>query len=144
MVSQTCSCSSTICCGMLSLIWVPWAKASTPHLVTFHSVWVPLPPVASLKPLLALYGSIFTSILLVKVVWDKISGHTCRASVSSSPLLTDLFDGIQLVVGMYIKLFLVCIPRLGSPIHPFPLVVIPWARSRTPPSVYFVQRVRTR
>ena len=24
-------------------------------------------------------------ILLVKVVWDKISGHTCRASVSSSP-----------------------------------------------------------
>ena len=22
------------------------------------------------------YGSIFTSILLVKVVWDKISGHT--------------------------------------------------------------------
>ena len=23
-----------------------------------------------------LYGSIFTSILLVKVVWDKISGHT--------------------------------------------------------------------
>ena len=29
--------------------------------------------------------------LLVKVVWGKISGHTCRASVSSSPLLTDPF-----------------------------------------------------
>ena len=72
-----------------------------------------------------LYGSILTSIHLVKVVWDKISGHICRASVSSSPLLTDLFDGIQLVVGTYIKLFLVCIPRLGSHILPFPLVAIP-------------------
>ena len=29
--------------------------------------------------------------LLVKVVSGKISGHTCRASVSSSPLLTDPF-----------------------------------------------------
>ena len=84
------------------------------------------------------------SILLVKVVWDKIKGHTCRASVSSSPLLTDLFGGIQLVVGTYIKLFLVCILRLGSPILPFPMVVIPWVRSRMPPSVYFVQTVRTR
>ena len=27
-------------------------------------------------PIVLLYGSIFTSILLVKVVWDKISGHT--------------------------------------------------------------------
>ena len=57
---------------------------------------------------LALYGSIFASILLVKVVWDKIiSGHTCRASVSSSPLLTDPFDGIQFVVGTYLKLLFV-------------------------------------
>ena len=31
------------------------------------------------------YGSIFTSIFLVKVVWDKISGHTWRrASVTTS------------------------------------------------------------
>ena len=57
---------------------------------------------------------------------------------------TDLFDGIQLVVGTYIKLFLVCIPRLGSPILHFSLVVIRWVRSRMPPSVYFVQRVQTR
>ena len=88
-----------------------------------------------------LYESIFTSVLLVKVVWDKISGHTCRASVSSSPSLTGPFDGIQLVVGTYIKPFLVRIPRLGSPILPFPLVVIPWACSRTPPRIYFVQIV---
>ena len=55
-----------------------------------------------------LYGSIFTSVLLVKVVWDTISGHhNCRASISSSPSLTDPFDGIQLVVGTYIKPFLV-------------------------------------
>ena len=34
--------------------------------------------------LLLLYGSIFTSVLLVEVVWDKISGHTRRkASVRS-------------------------------------------------------------
>ena len=36
---------------------------------------------------------------------------------------------------------LVCIPRLGSPILPFPFVVKPWVRSRMLPSVYFVQRV---
>ena len=85
------------------------------------------------------------SILLVKVVWDKIiSGHTYRASVSSSLLPTDLFDEIQLVVGTYIKLFLVCIPRLGSPLLPFPLVVLPWVRSRILPSVYFVQKIQTR
>ena len=66
------------------------------------------------------------SILIVKVVCDKVSGHTCRASVSSSPLLTDLFDGIQLVVGTYIILFLVCVPRLGSTILSFPLGVLPW------------------
>ena len=86
-----------------------------------------------------LYGSI-----MQEGVWDKTSGHTCRASVSSSPLLTGLFGGIQLVVGTYIKLFLVCSPRLGFPVLPFPLVVIPWVRSRMLPSVYFVQRVRTR
>ena len=94
--------------------------------------------------MLALYGSTFTSILLIKIVWDKINGHTCRASVFSSPSLTSLFDGVQLVVGTYNKPSFVCIPNLGSPILPFPLVVIPWPRSRMPPNVYFVQKVRTR
>ena len=88
-----------------------------------------------------LYGSIFTSVLLVKVVWGEISGHTCRASVSSSPSLTGPFDGIQLAVGTYIKPFLVRIPRLGSPILPFPLVVIPWTCCQKPPRIYFVQIV---
>ena len=27
-------------------------------------------------PIVLLYGSAFMSVLLVKVVWDKISGHT--------------------------------------------------------------------
>ena len=59
-----------------------------------------------MKPLSCIIQEyIFTSILLVKVVWDKISGHTCRASVSSSPSLTGLVDGIQLVVGTYVKPF---------------------------------------
>ena len=83
------------------------------------------------------------SVLLVKVVWDKISGHTCRASVSSSPSLTDLANGIQLVVGPLSPSLFVYRDR-PPPIPPFPLVVIPWTRSRMLSSVYFVQIVRTR
>ena len=70
------------------------------------------------------YGSIFTSMLLVKVVWGKISGHTCRASVSSSPLLTDPFRW-NTIGGWNVYQTLVCIPRLGSPILPFPFVEFP-------------------
>ena len=101
------------------------------------------PSLKAVKSSLAFHNR-FTSILLVKVVWDKISGHTCRASVSSSSLLTDPFRW-NTIGGWNVYQTFVCIPRLGSPILPFPLVVIPWGvRSRMLPSVYFVQRVRTR
>ena len=60
--------------------------------------------------------------LLVKVVWGKISGHTCCASVSFSPLLTDPSNTIG---GWNVYHTLVCIPRLGSPILPFPFVEFP-------------------
>ena len=75
----------------------------------------------------AQYESILTSVLFVKVIWHKVSGHTFRASVSCSLSLTGPFDGIQVW----------CFARiLSSPILSFPLVVIPWARSRLPPNVY--------
>ena len=64
------------------------------------------------------------SMPLVKVVWGKISGHTCRASVSSSPLLTDPFRW-NTIGGWNVYQTLVCIPRLDSPILPFPFVEFP-------------------
>ena len=123
-MSRTCSCSSTICCGKLSLILTALSRSLDSYSIRASLSTGSIASCGVMKPLLALYGSIFTSILLVKVVWGKISGHTCRASVSSSPLLTDSFRW-NTIGGWNVYQTLVCIPGLGSPILPFPFVEFP-------------------
>ena len=69
MVSQTCSCFSTLCCGKAD---VDLDALSEGLDVSFFNVSLSMGSIAScvVKKTLACirYGSIFTSILLVKVV----------------------------------------------------------------------------